>query len=770
MQRVAGSRDWVRILRAGNGLVVLLFLVAAVLPAGAQEIGWPRVLESSGNRIEVFQPQVQSWRSGKLDACVAVDVAGPESKEAVYGVVWFSARTSVDEAQRRVTVYDLEVTKAEFPSDAASESNYTAMASQAVRQWTFSIALDRLLADMASSQSQTAGAVALNATPPRIYIRENPTVLILIDGNPVLRRVENSDLLRVINTPALIVIDPKTNTYFLRGDSYWMTAGTLNGPWRQAANPPASLDALLTEEPQAAPGAAPQQPPEVIVSTVAAELIQFQGRPQFSPILETQLLYVTNTDSDLFLRIPERQYYVLLSGRWLRAQNLDGPWQFVPGSDLPPDFVKIPPDHPKAGVLASVPGTQQAKDALAAAEVPQTATVNRKLATFTATYDGEPRFVPIEGTDLAYAVNSPDNVIRLGDRYYAVSNGIWFVANTPTGPWIVCDSVPQEIYTIPPSSPVYPVTYVYVYDSTPDYVYVGYLPGYFGVYIWDGLVVYGTGYFYPCWAGFYYFGWPWTWGFGFHYTYWGGGFYWRPWYHPGWYWRHPWHRGPGPWLKAGTRVQSQPPCRLVAFTTAGNRRRSPAIRRSLCVRNLGTASRSKSRHSAPCRKRPMFMEDPEAASTCIAPTAGIVATEARGGRCPLRPDAPLLRDSTPHRRAELPQLLLRPDLLRQRPRRPERLRPKRPHPEQLHQHMLRQGPPRRGPLRRAQDLHTNRSSNNSTGSVRRAAKARISLVSSRDKDRLQVVRPRGRPITRRACFRHLQLLVPYWGHVFASAR
>jgi hypothetical protein len=607
MQRVAGSRDWVRILRAGNGLVVLLFLVAAVLPAGAQEIGWPRVLESSGNRIEVFQPQVQSWRSGKLDACVAVDVAGPESKEAVYGVVWFSARTSVDEAQRRVTVYDLEVTKAEFPSDAASESNYTAMASQAVRQWTFSIALDRLLADMASSQSQTAGAVALNATPPRIYIRENPTVLILIDGNPVLRRVENSDLLRVINTPALIVIDPKTNTYFLRGDSYWITAGTLNGPWRQAANPPASLDALLTEEPQAAPGAAPQQPPEVIVSTVAAELIQFQGRPQFSPILETQLLYVTNTDSDLFLRIPERQYYVLLSGRWFRAQNLNGPWQFVPGSDLPPDFVKIPPDHPKAGVLASVPGTQQAKDALAAAEVPQTATVNRKLATFTATYDGEPRFVPIEGTDLAYAVNSPDNVIRLGDRYYAVSNGIWFVANTPTGPWIVCDSVPQEIYTIPPSSPVYPVTYVYVYDSTPDYVYVGYLPGYFGVYIWDGLVVYGTGYFYPCWAGFYYFGWPWTWGFGFHYTYWGGGFYWRPWYHPGWYWRHPWHRGPGPWLKADQRilynrsVHRDPRAITTTLQTRSvyNRWQSPAV-----TSHPPLSLRSQPRHGIPVKISP----------------------------------------------------------------------------------------------------------------------------------------------------------------------
>ncbi len=605
MHRVTGIRKGLRIVCASSGLAVLLFFVIAVIPASAQEIGWPRTLESNGQRIELFQPQVQSWRNGKLDACVAVNVAGPEAKEPVYGVVWFSARTSVDEAQRRVTLYDLEVTKADFPSESLPESNYAATASQAVRQWTFTIALDRLLADMASSQSQTAGAVALKATPPRIYIRENPAVLILIDGNPVLRRVENSELQRVINTPALLVLDPKTSRYFLRGDGYWMTANALDAPWTQAANPPASLDATLTNEQEPVPAAASQPPPEVIVSTVPAELIQFQGRPQFSPILGTQLLYVSNTDSDLFLRIPERQYYVLLSGRWFRAQNLNGPWQFVPGTDLPPDFVQIPPDHPKAGVLVSVPGTQQAKDALAAAEVPQTATVNRKLATFTATYDGEPQFAPIEGTDLAYAVNSPDNIIRLGDRYYAVSNGVWFVADTPTGPWIVCDSVPQQIYTIPPSSPVYPATYVYVYDSTPDYVYVGYTPGYFGAYIWDGMVVYGTGYFYPCWAGLYYYGWPWTWGFGFQYTYWGGGFYWRPWYRPGWYWHHPWHRGPGPWLASDRRilynrsVHRDPRATTLQTRSVYNRWQSRAV-----TSHPPLSLRSQPRHGIPVRISP----------------------------------------------------------------------------------------------------------------------------------------------------------------------
>ncbi len=517
----------------------LLFLFAAA-SASAQQIGWPRTIESNGQRIEIFQPQVQRWKNGNLDACAAVNLPSPETNTPVYGVVCFSARTSVNEQQREVTLYDLTVTKAEFPSDGLAESSYAATARQFIRQWTFTTALDRVLADLANTQSQSAGGAQLNSTPPRIFIRENPSVLILIDGQPVLRQVRGTSLQRVINTPAVIAFDSSTGTYYLRGEGYWMTARALSGPWSRATSVPASLDAILEGESAAAPSPTPGAVPEVIVSTEPAELVQFQGRPLFAPISGTQLLYVTNTDSDFFLQVHDRRYYLQLSGRWFRSQSLNGPWEFVPGAHLPPDFALIPPDHQKAGVLASVPGTQQAKEAIAAAQVPQTATVNRQQATFNATYDGDPKFAPIEGTDLTYAVNSPDDIIRSGGRYYAVSNGVWFVADRPEGPWVVCDQVPQEIYSIPPSSPVYPVTYVYVYDSTPQYVYVGYTPGYFGVYVWDGVVVYGTGYPYSCWAGLYYYGCPWTWGFGFAYAYWGGGFYWRPWYHHGWYWHH-WH-------------------------------------------------------------------------------------------------------------------------------------------------------------------------------------------------------------------------------------
>jgi hypothetical protein len=74
---------------------------------------------------------------------------------------------------------------------------------------------------------------------------------------------------------------------------------------------------------------------------------------------------------------------------------------------------------------------------------------------------------------------------------------VWFSAGTPDGPWAVATAVPAAIYTIPPSSPVYNLTYVRVYQVADDSVVDGYTDGYLGQYVADGVVTWGTGYYYP---------------------------------------------------------------------------------------------------------------------------------------------------------------------------------------------------------------------------------------------------------------------------------
>ena len=84
-------------------------------------------------------------------------------------------------------------------------------------------------------------------------------------------------------------------------------------------------------------------------------------------------------------------------------------------------------------------------------------------------------------TAATIALNTPTSVLRIRDRYYACDNAVWYVADSPTGPWLLADAVPaDDLEQIPPSAPVYNVKYVQIYDATPDVVYEGYTSGYYG--------------------------------------------------------------------------------------------------------------------------------------------------------------------------------------------------------------------------------------------------------------------------------------------------
>ena len=125
-------------------------------------------------------------------------------------------------------------------------------------------------------------------------------------------------------------------------------------------------------------------------------------------------------------------------------------------------------------------------------------------------YVGQPQFQPIKGTTMLYAVNTPNKVIQVGDQYYLCYQGVWFVSFSPQGPWQLAQTVPQVIYTIPPSSPVYNVTYVTQVPASDGEVTASYTAGYMGAFVMGAtvgaIVACGTGYYYPpyVYGGFYY--------------------------------------------------------------------------------------------------------------------------------------------------------------------------------------------------------------------------------------------------------------------------
>jgi hypothetical protein len=497
---------------------------------------WPRELTSGDNTFSIFQPQYDHWEQGRLDGRSAVAVEGLASPEPRYGVIWFTARTEVDKETQLVTLEDLTVSKADFPTVPDGGASYLGALQRAFSEAPLTIARDRLQAELEVEQVEDPGRIVpVKNDPPRIIVSQVPALLVRIDGQPALRAVAGTSLLRVINTRVLLLLDPSAGRYYVWLRNQWLAASKLDGPWAVASNPPSSLEAAKQAAVQggqvdllddAAPDLTPLlqagSTPTLYVSTTPAELLVLKGQPAFAPVATTGILEVTNTDDDLFLYTPEQAYYVLLSGRWFRAKTLQGPWEFVGGDRLPRDFARIPESNPKGEVLASIPGTPQAREAVIADDIPQTATISRRDAKLTFQYDGPPQLKPIEGTPLQYVVNASVPVIRVdASTYYALQNGVWFVNTAPTGAWTVATSVPPVIYTIPASSPLHYVTYAYVYGSTADVVYTGYAPGYLGTVVAPGpVVVDGTGYAYPDWAGAYWYPGPWGWdpfvlGFGF---------------------------------------------------------------------------------------------------------------------------------------------------------------------------------------------------------------------------------------------------------------
>lgn len=618
---------------------------AARAPSPPTDIGWPRQFSSGGTTLTIYQPQLDSWDGRRLQSHAAVSVRPQGAADSTFGVIWISARTGVDKESRLVDLENVEFPKAIFPSAPASEGAYLDMFRRELPKRSKAVALDRLEASLAIlEERRKVWALPLRNDPPRILFSKVPAILVSVDGAPVYRAIPGTPLERVLNTRPLLVKDA-AGIHYLHLFDGWMRADAIDGTWSVAADPPAELtravdllrrseqpiDLLEGEVPEAAAGAsagpsATVKPslakgpvPAVFVVMSPAELVVTEGEPQWTPVDEAGLLYVKNTTGNVFKDLADQKTYILISGRWYSASSEKGPWEYVPGGKLPASFGSIPDDSPKENVKASVPATPQAAEALIANEIPQTAKVDRKATAMTPPeYDGEPKLAPIDGTPLQYVVNASLPVLLVdGTTWYAVENGVWFVASSPDGPWAVADKVPPVIYSIPPSCPLHYVTYVRVYDATEDSVWVGYTPGYTGTVIADdGLVVYGTGYVYPPWIGSVWYGPPVTWGLGFGlaWTPWWGwsfgvGFGWGwGWSGPGWVWGclpPPWW---GPigwgWRGGGWRWPGDArPTRVVPWRAGG----WPAVSGSL-YRRWGSTVRVSPRPaptSAPTERRPI---------------------------------------------------------------------------------------------------------------------------------------------------------------------
>jgi hypothetical protein len=305
------------------------------------------------------------------------------------------------------------------------------------------IALDRVLVQVDKSQIIPKNVEGLKSDPPTLFLSKTRSILLSFDGDPIWSPIKDNELKFAVNTNWDVFQHQPTGLYYLRNDTSWLRATDLKGPWSYAAKLPDSFNKLPDDDnwkdvKANLPGKPVNHAPTVYFSTTPAELILLDGEPKYVPVPGTSLLWMSNTESDLFRMGKEGPIYYLVAGRWFRAPNLNGNWTFATPT-LPEDFKRISLEHPRSRVLASVPGTQQAAEAVLLAQVPQIARVNKKETKAPdVVYQGEPESRVTRGdqggmisrrgeSGSGFVGSRGDNVYagRDGNVYRRDQNGNW---------------------------------------------------------------------------------------------------------------------------------------------------------------------------------------------------------------------------------------------------------------------------------------------------------------------------------------------------------
>ena len=530
-----------------KSILLVVFTSLMAISIGKAQTTWPQKLYTTeGTKITVYQPQSEDLKGNILTGRAAISVMGANSSDPVFGVCWFKAVLLNNNNSKVAEVTTIEIKQLKIPDSTHQFQSDDIIATLQSQLPTKNIKFDVTELNKSVKQEQKNSNPTLNNNAPYIIYRTKPSTLVVLDGAPKFELDTKFNMERIINTPSLIVRNPQDNLlYFYRG-GIWYSAADISSKWSFVKYLPMNIqkvDDLIHESTTAGDLKNDYNfnkattPSDIIVSTSPAELIQTEGEVTYQSIEETNLLYADNSLDDIFKDVNSQQNFILVSGRWYSANSLNGPWTYVPANQLPQDFAKIPEGSEKDGVLTHVAGTDAANEAVMNAQIPQTAKVDRRTATCNVSYEGDPSFTPINGTSLMVAENSSITVLKSGRKYYAVDNGIWFVSQSAYGPWTVSTDRPYDVDNIPADNIAYNTRYVYVYDVDPDYVWMGYTPGYTGCYIYGPTVVWGTGWYYNPWYHHHYYSRPYTWGFGMQYNPWyGWGLSYNMWPSIGWGW------------------------------------------------------------------------------------------------------------------------------------------------------------------------------------------------------------------------------------------
>src|ERR1700748_3394805 len=170
-------------------LLSVLILSGSAFAQEAQQ-DWPKSISSDdGTVIKIYQPQPESFADNVLKSRWAVSVLLPGKSDPVFGTFWSVANVETDRDNRRVVLQSAKVPNVRFPGQTDNDFiNGLKTALEAnLPQVAGDLSLDQILAGLDENTEQKKLSKDLNTQAPRIVYANQPSLLVMIDGQPKLQ-------------------------------------------------------------------------------------------------------------------------------------------------------------------------------------------------------------------------------------------------------------------------------------------------------------------------------------------------------------------------------------------------------------------------------------------------------------------------------------------------------------------------------------------------------------------------------------------------------
>lgn len=231
-------------------MIVIISLFFGISQTWAEELdqndNWPYEIKTDRGIIIIYQPQPEQLDGNVLRSRSAVAVETVESSGPVFGVVWFHASLNMDHDERIALIKNIKVQQINFPnSDAEKSQKLSDILDKELSNLDLKIAMDNLLATLETAEKRVTGSNKINTDPPIIIFSKEPAVLVTLDGEPVIKQEENSDIMRVLNTAYTILFKQQEKAYYLFADKdAWYRAEDIKGEWKLASSVPKDIAEL----------------------------------------------------------------------------------------------------------------------------------------------------------------------------------------------------------------------------------------------------------------------------------------------------------------------------------------------------------------------------------------------------------------------------------------------------------------------------------------------------------------------------------------------